>query len=84
MTISTGRDCWSKRFNRLEAIMARPVPLLPAAAAAFGAWLSRVGSRGGGPWDAATCRALTALAWSVPILASLGVAYAAFVFPCSH
>jgi hypothetical protein len=36
MTISTGRDCWSKRFNRLEAIMACPAPLLPAA---FCRWL---------------------------------------------
>jgi DDE superfamily endonuclease len=36
MTISAGRDCWSKRFNHLEAIMARPAPLLPAA---FCHWL---------------------------------------------
>lgn len=52
------------------------VPMMPVVAVAFGVWLSRVGSRGGGPWDVATCRSLTALAWTVITVVGAGIAYA--------
>ncbi len=52
------------------------VPMMPVAAVAVGVWLSRVGSRRGGAWDRMTCRAITALAWTVITVIGLGIAYA--------
>jgi len=49
------------------------VPLLPAAAAVFGTWLSRVGSRRGSRWDRATLVATL-------VLLAAAAAYFAYLF----
>lgn len=53
------------------------VPLMPAAAAAVGAWLSRSATRRAGAWDERTSRALVGLAWLVSAIAILAMSYAA-------
>jgi 4-amino-4-deoxy-L-arabinose transferase-like glycosyltransferase len=57
------------------------VPLLPMAAVVPGVWLSRVGTRGGGVWDAVTLRAVGGIATALFVAIGLAMGYVAFGLP---
>ena len=56
-------------------------PLLPAAAVVPGLWLSRIGTRSGGAWDAVTARVLGITATSVFVLLAAAMGWLALGLP---
>ena len=56
-------------------------PLLPAAAVVPGLWLSRIGTRSGGAWDAVTARVLGITATSVFVLLAAAMGWIALGLP---
>jgi 4-amino-4-deoxy-L-arabinose transferase-like glycosyltransferase len=56
-------------------------PLLPAAAVVPGLWLSRIGTRSGGAWDAVTARVLGVTATVVFVLFAVGMGWIGLGLP---